>query len=496
MSQEPSKYQLAIYDCYKNTNKNIFISAGPGSGKSHTILEMLKQTPFHKKAILTAFNKSIADELGTKVPIGTEVSTIHSLGFKVMRKNLFGKFKVMQESNIKTYILAKDVIENPFKDVKNGQKRYAVYLFTIAKLYDLYRLNLADKTESALQLLADEYSVELIGENILADSIKVIDKLQDYNSKQHKEIMIDFTDMLWFPYTFVDAEMFPKYDVVFIDEVQDTPALQRELMLRLRKQTGRFVVVGDEKQAIYSFMGANLNSLKIFQNMPNTEVLPLSISYRFGKNIAEYANKIFPGSVEGFDQNPDGIIREGTLLEVEVGDFVICRNNMPLMEAFLKLITNDKSSYIMGKDFGRELCNLIDSVDSVEEFDDVLEKKIKDLESHGNQRPTEHKSYVMLDEKIRIIKMVMLYKDYSLYQTKDLFDKLFSDKEDKSKVTLTTIHKSKGLQARRVFWLEPELIPSKYARTELEVYAELCLKFVVVTRCKEELIIVKQNNKY
>ena len=55
-------------------------------------------------------------------------------------------------------------------------------------------------------------------------------------------------------------------------------------------------------------------------------------------------------------------------------------------------------------------------------------------------------------------------------------------------IILSTIHKSKGLEADRVFFLEPGLIPSKYAVTELAVYAEKCLKFVGITRARKELI--------
>jgi DNA helicase II / ATP-dependent DNA helicase PcrA len=494
---EPSKYQSAIYAEYDDwtSNRNIFVTAGPGSGKSFTLLQLLKRTPINKKVIMTAFNVSIAKELSNKVPMrpGVKVATIHSTGFEVMRKNLYGKFKVMQEEGIKTYILAKDIIENPFKQFKNSGKKYAMYLFTIAKLYNLYRLNLSEKTEESLGKLADDYSVELIGENPLSDTIRVIDKLDDYNVRPHKETMIDFTDMLWFSYKYVNGEFFPKYDVVFVDEVQDLCPLQREMILRLRSSRGRFVVVGDEKQAIYSFMGSNLDSLKSFQNMDNTVSLPLSISYRFGKNIADFANTIFPGSVEGYDMNPVGVIRNGTLDEAQAGDFVICRNNLPLVESFLDMISMNKSSYIMGRDFGKELCNILDRVESLSELDDLLQKKYDELIERGVSKPFENKSYVALDEKVRIIRFVAIRKRYDIDELKAMFSELFTDRKNRDMITLSTIHKSKGLEADRVFWLAPELIPSKYARTELEMYQETCLKFVIITRAKKELIIVPGN---
>jgi len=487
-----SKYQVAIYDVYQNTNKNIFVSAGPGSGKSYTILQMVKKTPFYKKVILTAFNKSIAEELKTKVPSNIEVSTIHSLGFKILRKNVYGRFKLIET---KTYILAKKIIENPFKSVQNSYKMYSIYLFTIAKLYDLYRLNLADKTVEALQLLADEYSVETLEPKIFNDTLKVIDYISDYNKSDNftnKERMIDFTDMLWMPYTKVDANYFPKYDVVFIDEMQDVNPLQREMILNTVHKKGRFVAVGDERQAIYSFMGSNLNSFNKLKSLPNTEVLPLSVSYRCGSNIIDYANEVFPG-LEAFESNPEGIIRKGSFKDIQEGDMVLCRNNLPLIESFLELLNLNKKSYIMGRDFGKSLTDLINSVDSEDGLYELLEKKIEKLEKRKVGNPYNHKSYVALKEKVDIINLLMLKKDYTLDEVSDLFNTLFKDKPSgNDSVMLSTIHKSKGLENERVIWLYPELIPSQYAKTELEIYQERCLQYVVITRAISELIIINQ----
>ena len=488
-----SKYQVAIYDTYLKTNKNIFVSAGPGSGKSYTILQMVKKTPFYKKVIQTAFNKSIAEELKTKVPSNIEVSTIHSLGFKILRKNVYGRFQLKE---IKTFILAKKVIEDPFKGKKNGHKQYSIYLFTIAKLYDLYRLNLADKTPEALQLLADEYSVETpisVEVNIFNDTIKVIDYIQDYNnSGSSKEWMIDFTDMLWMPYTQVDKNYFPKYDVVFIDECQDMPALQRELILNTVSKKGRFIAVGDEKQAIYSFMGANLGSFEKLKAIPNTEVLLLSVSYRCPSSVVDFANSIFPG-LEPFEGNPEGVIREGSFKDIQEGDMLLCRNNLPLIETFLELLNLNKKSYIMGRDFGKSLTDLINSVDSEEGLYELLEKKIERLTKRNIENPFNHKSYVALKEKVDIIKLLMDKKDYTLGEVSNLFNTLFKDKPNgNDSVVLSTIHKSKGLENERVIWLYPQLIPSQYAKTELELYQERCLKYVCITRAIKELIIINQ----
>ena len=62
-------------------------------------------------------------------------------------------------------------------------------------------------------------------------------------------------------------------------------------------------------------------------------------------------------------------------------------------------------------------------------------------------------------------------------------DTIFSDK-DKSGICLSTIHKSKGLEADRVFIIHQDLIPSKYASLPWELEQEKNLEYVAYTRAK------------
>ena len=52
-----SDRQEAIFDEYERTRNNIMISATAGAGKSSTIVECCKRTPFTKKFLFMAFNK-------------------------------------------------------------------------------------------------------------------------------------------------------------------------------------------------------------------------------------------------------------------------------------------------------------------------------------------------------------------------------------------------------------------------------------------------------
>ena len=64
---------------------------------------------------------------------------------------------------------------------------------------------------------------------------------------------------------------------------------------------------------------------------------------------------------------------------------------------------------------------------------------------------------------------------------------LFAEPEDETVITLCTIHKSKGLEADVVYILNEFLIPSKFAKSSMQLEQETNLKYVARTRAKKEL---------
>lgn len=480
----PSKYQVAIHEEYIGTNCNLIIKAGPGSGKSHTIQELLKITPRFKKCILISFNKSIKEELEKKVPVGVTVKTIHGLAFSILNSVTHKTYKV---NGFKNFILGKkhlNLDKLPFK-------QRDAYLFLISKIIDLSRMNLAE-TKEDIEKVCDQYGISTLNGEI-EDTLSLIKYLNNYNENAGQNMMVDFTDMLYLTNKTIKKELFPKYDVVFCDELQDLNPLQKEIVEKIiHPVKGRFVGVGDEKQAIYSFLGANSQAFESFVQRPNTKVLPLSVTYRCGKKIVEVANEIFPG-LESFNLNVDGIVRRGSLDEVQNGDFVICRNNLPLIESWIKIVKQGKKVSILGKEFGQGLVVIINKLsnysDYVEGVNQLLKDKENQLKEKGIVNPKVTTSYQTLVEKLDIVEI--LKKEFGSFELMKIkVEQIFTDNDKDTGVLLMTGHKSKGLEADRVFFLHPSLIPSKYAETARELQQERCLKYVVVTRAKKELVYV------
>lgn len=237
---------------------------------------------------------------------------------------------------------------------------------------------------------------------------------------------------------------------------------------------------------IYSFMGSNLDSLQAIKNAPNTVTLPLSMTYRCAQDIVAEACKVFPDGIVAAPGAVKGFVGDGTFKDAQEGDFILCRNNAPLADAFITLLRQGKKCTILGKEFGDELVSLIDSVEDVWGLEQVLENMISKLQKKGVKSPTKCEAYDKLNEKVNVL--LSLYEYFGDLETvrSRIYD-IFVENASRG-ITLSTIHKSKGLEADRIFFLQPELLPSKYATTELALYAEKCLQFVAITRGRKSLI--------
>lgn len=458
------------------------------SGKTHTLKELCNRTKEGTSCLFMAFNKSIAEELKTKLPTTVECNTFHSMGLRTLMKNF--RFRMQLEEN-KCFSLCMELFDFRKKEYKEKMR----YYFALQELWEKIRLSLCEINERNVSALCIEYDLDY--ENSMINDLNKINerwrkdcaKIQD-----NKSFKMDFPDMLWIPYNFVDEMNFPKYQVVMADEGQDLFTLQKEILQRYIKPRGRFIAVGDSKQLIYNFMGSDLDVFNSIKRMSNTICLPLSVTYRCAKKIVEKANEVFPGT-ECVPTAIEGVIRSGDIFEAESGDFILCRNNYPLVATFIMLLEKGKKASIMGRDFGESLCRLLDGQERLDDLYLLLDDKVSKLKGKGLSEIaiTNNASYVALKEKVSIIEI--LYKRFpsSFLALKQKIKNIFSD--DKTDIILSTIHKSKGLEAKRVFFLNPELIPSKFAKTPKALYAEDCLKFVAITRAKEELVYCHINTE-
>ena len=488
MSFKPSAYQQAVYDHITNGKGNAVIDAVAGSGKSTTIVNALKLIPNTLRVLFLAFNKAIVEELKIKVgqQDNAKISTLHSLGFGLLRNTLQ---RVTLDN--RKYL---DYVKNGLKyksirpTVQLSYEQFDVYKENILTLIDLARVNLCNGVEE-LSDIANKYDVLPID-----NEFEVVFNAIDWGKSNTK--IIDYTDMIYLPNVLNIDFRKEQYDYVFIDECQDLNAAQREMFLKtVKPQTGRFVAVGDPRQAIYGFAGADVHSFELLKAIPNTTLLPLSVCYRCDSDIIDLAKTIVP-QIEARDNAEKGVIEQSaSYKDIKDGDMVLCRVTAPLVQMCMRYIAEGVKAYVKGRDIGVNLINLIkktnrnnmtDVMDRLAHQHELLANNIakkKRIELHEARTES---AYTAMADKIAVIAII----SEGLTTANEVMrriENIFKD-DQKQGICLSTIHKAKGLESERVYILRRDKMFLPHCmRIDWMAEQEYNLAYVAYTRAKKYL---------
>lgn len=493
----PSKYQQGIFDFIQHGNGNAVINALAGSGKTSTIVNAVKLIPSTCNALFIAFNKEIVKELEKKLEgvKNVQVKTLHSLGFLMIRRNLGTNIEI-DEYKYRTFI-KKNIKQLSSADFdKMTTKLIQQYTDNVIQLCDLGRYNLAQCEKDLLQVSA-RHDIPIIDDE--CDAVLNVLKWGKENTTS-----IDFTDMVWLPYELTLNPIGLQYDYIFIDECQDLNAAQRELFLRCFRRGTRFIAVGDKKQAIYSFAGADAKSFAKLQSLPNTTTLPLPISYRCPKKVVNLANQ-FVDTMECREGAPDGeIVHNVSIKDIHDGDMVLCRTKMPLIKLYMRYLRMGVKSYVRGQDIGLNLLRMVDKTEQImlnvslqkdgvfaRLYDDLFEERNRLMIKRGMDLEDATLSNQIMNKYDSIKALEILAE--GLTSARDLHDRIenvFAESADG--VCLSTIHKAKGLEANNVYILCKTLMPSRLATQDWEKEQEQNLMYVAYTRAKYKLGFVSE----
>lgn len=494
-----------------------------------TLIEALKLIPLNKNILFLAYNKSIAEELRNKVPKQDNiiVQTVHSFGYTTLKKyytceinnnkyrNIFSAIMDYNKTNNiekialynfdrKHISIVNSIIKIMMKLLKNKDFNLPQFINDMLRICDLGRLHNTsiDKKISSVRALSELSDIHTINnEDHEAEVAYFMMKLGIFY-----KTTIDFTDMIYLPNALeLNTDVF---DFVMGDEAQDFSICQRLLLLKaVNPNGGRFIAVGDKKQCIYSFLGADPKSFDELKSLPHTKHLPLSLSYRCAAQIIEEVKHINP-EIEPLPTNNLGIVhRDSSYKDVQDGDMVLCRNTVPIVSLCIKYLSMGKKAHIIGSDIGLSLINMIKKAErKTEEFimqnvfnrlykeRDKMIKKIMENHDFSMAEAMEEPHVVNYDEKILAID-VIADGETNPISVVEKIQKIFK-KGDKKGITLSTIHKSKGLESERVFILQPELMPSKRAVLDWEKTQEQNLIYVAYTRAKTTLGFIQDYDAY
>ncbi|MDR2538082.1 MAG: UvrD-helicase domain-containing protein [Bifidobacteriaceae bacterium] len=150
----------------------------------------------------------------------------------------------------------------------------------------------------------------------LLDSLSVRKTVKEYIREKRLYNYLDFDDILTRAYLWVrDKDNRTKFfDWIQVDEVQDLNPIQLDIISGLTDENGVQVYFGDYSQAIYGFMGANLNSLnELSQRAGKDNVYYLTKNFRSPSYLLELYNDYFNQNLDSnFPKLPIANITEQT----------------------------------------------------------------------------------------------------------------------------------------------------------------------------------------
>jgi superfamily I DNA/RNA helicase len=492
-----SPQQQAYFDWLAEGKGNAVIIAVAGSGKTTTLIQGL---PLMTGSVLfSAYNKAAAQELKDRAQAerldrpGLFIGTVHSACFNIWRRA--HPKVVVDDRKVGQIIKLFAVDAGPDADAVRHSTAFIKRMVSFGKQYLAGVKFPLDKMATWTALAAHFSADQDLPEDIeLARALGWVIECYRRSHAQCTEI-VDFDDMIYAP--IAHNSRFFQNDWVVLDEVQDINPARREAARRLLKPSGRFVGVGDDRQAIYGFTGAGSDAIERISEEFGCIKLPLTVSYRCPQAVIAYVQQ-WVSHIQAHPSAPEGLVRpvlpapEGDKREwyqydaPRSTDAILCRYTAPLLTTAYGMIKTGVACKVEGRDIGQDLLVLarrwrISSLDKlVERLETFRAAELAKAEAAESDRAAQ-----LVNDKVdTLMTLIERCRELGKHKISDLeaeIEAMFAD-DVKGVTTLSTGHKAKGREWGRVYWII--CAQRGRPRQEWEAVQEENVKYVIGTRAK------------
>lgn len=491
MSHAPTPEQQRIIDAARTSRGSMMISAYAGTAKT-TTLEMLSAAlPPGTNALALAFNVKIKQELEKRLPPSFTVKTMNGLGHSALGRGL-GKRLTLNTGKLGDLVTAelkRSTNRKTFADASlwNNIRQLVEAARNVGLVPSPYQQRGLQPDEDAVwDELADDLDITPSPE--LREQARAV--LRE-SIAQGLAGVIDFTDQIYLSTLFSGA--FERFPLVLVDEAQDLSPLQH-LMLR-KVAADQLIVCGDPRQAIYAFRGADARSMERLRALrPAWQDFALTLTFRCPSAIVARQQDHAPGYTAAPSCARGSVVdwREQPW-HAEMppeGSAILCRNNGPIVGLAMKLIKAGVPCHILGRDLGKGLVSLLKKLcpTPATPKPDILAALSLWQERETAAAIAEKREWKLerINDRADCIRAVAencVDRETLISAINDLFSR------ERGRVTLSTGHRSKGLEWETVIHLDPWRVPSRFAKTEAAISQENNLRYVIETRTKNTLIL-------
>jgi superfamily I DNA/RNA helicase len=432
------------------TEGPVLVSAGAGSGKTAVlikrILRLMSLGVNESNICIVTFTNKAAYELEERLEKATHhkpevmIGTFHSIALSLVREEI-QKSKYTSGFEILSDVDAENLLEKAINkldlDLKINDCARQISKF---KYIGVGAERARHKNENMVNIYK-EYQ----------------DLIQKYNRIDFDEIILEAIRILKCN-PIIREKWSKRLEYIMIDEFQDTNTAQYIFLKTLfPNKNSNICCVGDDRQGIYSFRGANINIILNFEKDYDAKVILLEENYRSTKVIVNASNKVIEHNKSQTNKNTYTNNDSGS--PISINKYETAKEEAAFIASSIKKNILKGNNY---KDFAilvraNKLMNVIKATLTSEGIPYKLLEK---------------------DEKPFSVESVMSH-DADL------------DSKQEEAVTLITVHSSKGLEYKCVFLigLEQGCFPSRYMMKGPLLEEERRLLYVAMTRAKEKLVI-------
>lgn len=487
-----SEQQLNIFGEFETGKSHFAVEARAGTGKTFCIKIGITKAPEAAKVYL-AFNKKNVLEAQAKIKDPrVQVMSLNGLGHRYVLAAWKG---VRPDDSVESDRISAAIKAN------RVTARFQYAPFAIIKEIVAFAKNTRPfATRDDLRDIADLRGLEPEGycaqEGWTTDLCCDI-ALASMQLAKTRDIQgrISFNDQIWLPVVMGWARA--RFDLVVVDECQDMNATQLILARRACRNNGRIVLVGDPRQAIYGFRGADVGGMTRLSQELGAKTFPLTATYRCPAEVVELAKKLVPDYVAapGAIEGSTGSIRiESLQSRAVVGDAIISRSNAPLMGLCLGFIKRGIKAYIEGRDVGKTLLNIHGAIKArdiktyIEAVNAWADAKLSRISADSDEASAARDK--ICDQADTLV--ALAEECNSVAEVGTALGRLFDDTGSNRApaVVLSTVHKAKGLEWDRVFLIAATFKRCTWNSTVSEINN---ITYVAVTRAKKELVWVVED---
>ena len=310
-------------EAVNTTEGPVVVVAGPGTGKTKTLIERVVNILVNKKVdanriMLTTFTNKAARELEIRINEKLKelnenidisdmyLGTMHSIWARLIEENIsysnfFDGFTLMSGnyeqhffifSRLKEYRNLKDY-QSFFDnlsyndDGKDKEKKYGSNWQKSSFIRD--KIN--DLNENAIDIENIKTEDKYI--NFIKEAYKLYEhQLFQANTLDFSYLQVEFLNMLIKSPDFLN-KINEKFDYIMVDEYQDSNRIQEKILFLISREKKNICVVGDEDQSIYRFRGASAENILNFPKKfvkDECKVIILEKNYRSVNDIVQFNN--------------------------------------------------------------------------------------------------------------------------------------------------------------------------------------------------------------